>query len=87
MPPVTHIPLVIVVNCQPTPLSANPNQPLQSLIGPALAASGNAGQPPENWEFRDEAGTLLDRSAKIASFGFAAGTKLFLNLKAGVGGS
>jgi hypothetical protein len=87
MPPATHIELVIVVNGQPTPLSANPNQPLQSLIGRALAESGNTGQPPENWELRDEAGNLLDLSAKIGSFGFASGTKLFLNLKAGVGGS
>lgn len=87
MPPATHIELVIVVNGQPTPLSASPNQPLHSLIARALAGSGNAGQPPENWELRDEPGNLLDSSAKIGSFGFAPGTKLFLNLKAGVGGS
>jgi Protein of Unknown function (DUF2604) len=87
MPPATPIDLVIVVNGQPIPLSANPNQPLQSLIGRALAESGNAGQPPQNWELRDESGNLLDVSAKIATFGFAPGTRLFLNLKAGVGGS
>jgi Protein of Unknown function (DUF2604) len=86
MPP-PHIELVIVVNGQPTPVSANPNQPLNSLIGRALEQSGNAGQPPENWEFRDQTGNLLDVSRKIGSFGFTPGTKLFLNLKAGVGGT
>lgn len=87
MPPAKQIDLVIVVNGQPVPLSPNPNRPLHSLIGRALEESGNAGQPPDNWELRDEAGNLLDLSAKIGSFGFVAGTKLFLNLKAGVGGS
>lgn len=87
MPPPTSIELTIIVNGQPLQMSANPNQPLHSLIGRALAETGNTGQPPDNWELRDETGTLLDLSAKIASFGFAPGTKLFLSLKAGVGGS
>ena len=86
MPPSNQIELVVVVNGQPTPLTANVNQPLHSIIGPALAASGNAGQPPENWELRKD-GVLLDPSQKIKSFGFAAGTELFLSLKAGVGGA
>lgn len=86
MPPSNQIELVVVVNGQPTPLTANLNAPLHSIIGHALAASGNTGQPPENWELRKD-GVLLDPSQKIKSFGFAAGAELFLSLKAGVGGA
>jgi hypothetical protein len=51
-----------------------------------LEQTGNTGQPPDNWELRDAQGTLLDTSHKIASFHFPSGVRLFLNLKAGVGG-
>ncbi len=56
------------------------------MIPKALHDSGNAGQPPENWEIRDANGDLLDTSKKIEDFSFAEGAKLFLNLKAGIGG-
>ena len=78
--------LTIVVNGQPTEIDANPEQPLGSIVGRALGQTGNAGQPPDNWELRDKGGALLDLSARIGSFGFANGTTLFLNLKAGIGG-
>src|SRR6266702_4053451 len=80
------IALVVVVNGAPTVVEANLNAPLRSIIGPALAQTNNTGQPPENWELRDGAGQILDLSAKIDTFGFAADTRLFLNLRAGVGG-
>jgi hypothetical protein len=80
------IALVVVVNGAPTVVEANLNAPLRSIIGPALAQTNNTGQPPENWELRDGAGLILDLSAKIDTFGFAADTRLFLNLRAGVGG-
>lgn len=86
MPP-EHIEIAIVVNGQPTVVSANPNSPLRTVIPKALEATGNTGQPPENWELRDANGTLLDISKKIASFNFPAGVRLLLNLKAGVGGA
>ena len=49
----------------------------------ALHESGNTGQPPEAWEFRDKDGNLLDPHKKISDF---AGVQIFLNLKAGIGG-
>ena len=52
-----------------------------------LEATGNTGQPPENWELRDPDGSLLDVSKKISSFRFPPDVRLFLNLKAGVGGT
>ncbi len=82
-----QIDITVVVNGQPTVVSANTNSPLHTIIPKALDATGNSGQPPENWELRDAAGTLLDTSKKIETFGFAAGVTLFLSLKAGVGGS
>jgi hypothetical protein len=80
------IELVVVVNGTPTPVEANPNATLHSIIGRALEQTGNSGQPPENWELRDGAGQILDLNAKIGSFHFDPGTRLFLNLRAGVGG-
>jgi len=78
--------LAVIVNGQPTVVEANSNAPLHSIIGRALQQTGNSGQPAENWELRDAVGVLLDETKKIADFHFPADVKLFLNLKAGVGG-
>lgn len=83
MPNQNQTNLEIVVNGQPTVVTANVNAPLKSVIEKALEQTGNAGQPPDNWEFRNAAGQLLDDSKKVGDF---VGDKLFLNLKAGVGG-
>ena len=78
--------LAVVVNGQPTVVSANQNAPVRTVIPKALEQSGNGGQPPENWELRDAAGVELDLGRKIEDFGFAPDVRLFLNLKAGIGG-
>lgn len=83
---VDKIALTVVVNGTPAVVEANMNAPLHSIIGRALEETDNSGQPPENWELRDGAGVLLDLDAKIHSFGFTVDTRLFLNLRAGVGG-
>lgn len=80
------ITLTIVVNGEPVSVEANVNAPLHTVIAKALADSGNVGQPPENWEIKDEGGTVLDASAKIEDLGIAVGQKLFLSLKAGAAG-
>lgn len=80
------IELTVVVNGQPTQVSSNLEAPLHTIIPMALAQTGNVGQPPENWELRDVAGTLLDVNREISSYGFGGETRLFLNLKAGIGG-
>lgn len=84
--PDSKISLTIVVNGQPTSIDANLNAPMRTVIPQALSQTGNVGQPPENWELRDQNGTLLDVEAKVATFGFSDGTRLYLNLKAGIGG-
>lgn len=78
--------LAVVVNGQVTVVDANVNSPLHTIMPRALDQTGNTGQPPENWELRDAQGTLLDTSKKISAFHFPPDTRLFLNLKAGVGG-
>jgi hypothetical protein len=81
------IDLIVVVNGQPTTVEGNLNAPLRTIVERALQQTANAaGQPPENWELRDAAGALLPIDNKIEDFGFPEGTRLFLNLKAGVGG-
>jgi Protein of Unknown function (DUF2604) len=78
--------LEVIVNGQATTVEANLNAPLHTIIGRALAQTNNNGQPIENWEMRNAAGDLLDLQAKIGTFALSAGSRLFLNLKAGVGG-
>jgi hypothetical protein len=78
--------ITIVVNGNPTEVKANANAPLHTVVNKALEQTGNSGQPPENWELRDSQGGLLDLSKKIGDYNFPPDVKLFLNLKAGVGG-
>lgn len=78
--------IAVIVNGQPVVVEANENAPLHTIIPKALEASGNIGQPPENWELRDASGELLPLDQKIKDFNFPPDVKLFLNLKAGVGG-
>jgi len=80
------IAITVVVNGQPTIVEANPEAQLRTVIPIALEQTGNTGQPPENWELRDAAGMELDVAKKIEDFQFPADVRLFLNLKAGVGG-
>jgi hypothetical protein len=78
--------ITVVVNGQPAMVEAEESQPLESIIPKALEETGNSGQPPSNWELRDAAGEILDVQKKILTFQFTSGVRLFLNLKAGVGG-
>jgi Protein of Unknown function (DUF2604) len=78
--------LTIIVNGAPAAIERNENAPLISAIEKALSDTGNVGQPMENWELRDASGNALDLSRKIGSFGFPEDVKLYLSLKAGVGG-
>lgn len=84
-----QVAVTVVVNGTPTDIDANENAPLHTVIPRALEQTGNTGQPPENWELRDASGVLLDGSRKIKDYLAAAGPdglRVFLSLKAGVGG-
>ena len=75
--------ITVVVNGQPTEVAAEENASVESLIEPALRQTGNAGQPADNWELRDQQGNDVKPSHKVRQY---VGQTLFLNLKAGVGG-
>lgn len=78
--------ITVVVNGQPSVIDAIGDFPLGKIIPDALRQTENSGQPQENWELRDADGTLLDLDKKIEDYGFTEKVRLFLNLKAGVGG-
>jgi hypothetical protein len=82
-----EIEITVIVNGQPVELEhVNVKTLLRAVVERALEKSGNSGQPIDNWELRDSAGQVLDLSKTVAHYGIVSGTKLFLNLKAGVGG-
>lgn len=83
----TKLPLAIIVNGAETLIDAELHAPLLTAVEKALARTRNHGQPVENWELRDEHGVVLDLGRTVESYGFAPATRLFLNLKAGVGGA
>ena len=81
------ISITVVVNGQPTVVDAIGDAPLGAIIPDALRQTENSGQPSGNWELRDAEGNLLDLDKKVEDYGFPEKVRLFLNLKAGVGGN
>ena len=81
-----RIEIVIIVNGDPVPEKAHPDDEVGEVVSRALDASGNSGQPLDNWELRDESGHVIDFGRKFRNLDIKPGAKLFLNLKAGVGG-
>lgn len=80
------IEIAIIVNGAPTMLHAKHGTHLHELVAEALKQSNNLGQGAENWELRDAAGVELDQSKTVGHYHLESGVKLFLNLRAGVGG-
>ena len=78
--------LEVVVNGQPTVVVAHEEAPLSTVVHKALEQTGNTGQPADNWEIRNSSGIELDVHKKVEDFHFEANARLFLSLKAGVGG-
>jgi hypothetical protein len=76
--------LIVVVSGTPVPVEVNVNAPLHTIIPKAL--KDHPGQPPENWELKDVQGNLLDLDKKIKDYNFPSDVRLFLSLKAGIGG-
>lgn len=81
------IELDFIVNGECVHVTTESHSVLSETVAEALEKSGNVGQSLANWELRDESGTVVDMQSKIEQADIQAGTKCFLNLKAGVGGS
>ena len=82
-----HFEIEIVVNGKPEQVKVSFDQQIGEVVKAALEQSGNKGQPADQWELRDASGQILDGSKTVGVLDIKEGTKLFLNLKAGVGGS
>ncbi len=78
--------IVVMTNGQRTEVQASKSFALHSVIPPALEQAGYGGWATDNWEMRLPDGTLLDTTKRISSFKFGEGARLYLNLRAGVGG-
>lgn len=82
-----NIAIVVIVSGQPISLKVNIHQQVDHLIREALQQTGNKGQPPSEWELRTAAGTIIDQSLTIENAGIVEGVTLYLNPRAGAGGS
>jgi hypothetical protein len=78
--------VVMIVGGAPYSFSFAVGRNIGSIIEETLKETKNTAQPPENWELRDENGTLLDLGKHLREYGFHDGVKLFLTVKAGIGG-
>jgi hypothetical protein len=79
--------LKVVVNGKAVALKAAPIALLGSLIPEALDKAKVADKSDlDRWVFTNEAGTQLDKSQTVGSFGFAHNQEVSLNLSAGVVG-
>ena len=76
----------MVVNGQPVVIEAKEEDMLAEVRRRALLETENVAQPPENWEIKNEAGTVLDPEKHVGEYHFGKEVTLFLSLKAGVAG-
>lgn len=79
--------LIFIINGANFNVETNVNAPLSEAVGRALSGSGNTGRPVSEWQVRDSNGMLLQTDLKIEDFRFSSGTRLFLSLAVGAGGS
>lgn len=78
--------ITVIVNGQEVKVKAALDMTLVALRDLVLKMSGNIAQPPENWEFKTEAGVVLDGNSKVGDLELGERIIIFLSLKAGVAG-
>ncbi len=79
--------ITMVVNGQPVTIEAIEQEKLSEVRQRALTETQNLAQPPENWEIKNEAGTVLDPDKRVGEYHFGKEVTLFLSLKAGAAGA
>lgn len=77
----------VIVNGKPTTVEYIPQEHGRALVEKALRQTQNSARPPEDWELRNEKGVKLEQGLRISEYHLKPHDKLFLNLKAGGGGS
>jgi hypothetical protein len=79
--------LIFIINGEDFKVISDENAPLQLAVAQALRESGNTGRPPEEWEVRDVNGVLLEQHRTPKELQLHKGSRLFLSLKVGAGGT
>ncbi|MCY3883591.1 MAG: DUF2604 domain-containing protein [Gammaproteobacteria bacterium] len=79
--------LNVVVNGQPVTVEVDIEMLMQTVVLDALKKTGNSGQAEENWELRDSDGRIIDLNKAFGALDLKPDATLFLNLRAGIGGS
>jgi len=78
---------VVVVNGVETIVGIHGNPSLGEVAETALEQTNNSGQPLVNWELRGpDSSPIPDLSIKVKKLDLDADDRLFLNLRAGIGG-
>jgi hypothetical protein len=77
----------VIVNGKATLVEYVPPELGRVLVEKALQQTQNSARPPEDWELRNEKGEKLQQGLRISEYHLKPHDKLFLNLKAGGGGS
>ncbi len=85
--PDQNISVTVIVSGQPTTAKINVHQKVDQLVREALNQTGNKGQPPSEWELRTSDGGLIEQTLTIEGAGIVSGMTLYLNPRAGAGGS
>jgi hypothetical protein len=79
--------VIVVVNGVETTVGIQGNPSLSDVVETALEQTNNSGQPLDNWELRGpDSIPIPDLSIKIKKLDLAPEDRLFLNLRAGIGG-
>lgn len=79
--------VVAIINGQEQLTPAKGTEVLSAVRNRALKLSGNTGRTQEDFQVRDIHGVLLETNRKMDDFGFSSGTRLFVSLAVGAGGT
>lgn len=85
-PKENQISVTFVVSGQAVPYTTPPSKPLRAAVHQILAETKNTGQPIENWVLTLD-GKELNLDQTFAEASVKNGSKLFLNIRSGRGGS
>jgi hypothetical protein len=78
--------LTVVVNGDPVHPAATPATLLSEVVAEALSLAKAVGRPEDQWEIKDEKGTVLDQALSLHEAHVESGATLYLSLKAGAAG-
>jgi hypothetical protein len=82
-----RIAIIFIINGVDYRVAVNTEVPLAVAVEKALDESRNTGRPPDQWEVRNSSGVLLENDRSIEDLGLKDGTRLFLTLRVGAGGT